>query len=321
MQIAGAGLAGLIAANMLRNQVTCITDVQSAIPNNHSALLRFKSSVVGDAVNIPFRKVRVIKAVQPWRNAVADALAYSVKCTGTVNLRSSITANGEIEERFIAPLDFISQLAEGAGKTKFAFNHNIVKPVFHEQPLISTIPMPSLMRVLGWEPISEFRSVEGYTVVADLPEEFGVDVCATVYLPDPAVPAYRASITDSRLIIEVAGEGCKIVPLTEAASSSSLLKVVIEPLRALGVLGHVPSQLVLDSAVVRPMKYAKILPIDEAERKAFIMHASERFNIYSLGRFATWRPKLLLDDLVNDIRVIQRMATGDSSHRYASRKE
>lgn len=321
MKIAGAGLAGLIAANMLRNSVTAIGEVQSGIPNNHSALLRFKSSVVGDAVNIPFRKVRVMKATQPWRNPVADALAYSVKCTGTVNLRSSITANGEVEERFIAPMDFIQQLARGIESSKFAFNANIVQPVFNEEPLISTIPMPSLMRILGWQPKSEFRSVDGYTVVADLPSELGVDVCATVYLPDPSVPAYRVSITDSRLIIEVAGEGCKIVPLSEAATSSALITVIMEPLRSLGVLGHVPSQLVMDTATVRPMKYAKILPIDEAERKAFIMHASEHFNIYSLGRFATWRPKLLLDDLVNDIRVIQRIAAGDSSHRYAARSK
>jgi hypothetical protein len=33
--------------------------------------------------------------------------------------------------------------------------------------------------------------------------------------------------------------------------------------------------------------------------------ASHNFNVYSLGRFATWRAGLLLDDLVNDIIQIE----------------
>ena len=62
--------------------------------------------------------------------------------------------------------------------------------------------------------------------------------------------------------------------------------------------------------------YAKILPIPEETRKRFILWATERHNIYSLGRFATWRPGLLMDDLVNDIRVIQRVAErGTYDHR------
>ncbi len=47
-----------------------------------------------------------------------------------------------------------------------------------------------------------------------------------------------------------------------------------------------------------------------------MMWATDNFNIYSLGRFATWRPGLLLDDLVNDIRVIQKIADhGNYDHR------
>jgi hypothetical protein len=56
----------------------------------------------------------------------------------------------------------------------------------------------------------------------------------------------------------------------------------------------------------------KILPIDEDIRRRFIMWASDNFGIYSLGRFATWRPGLQLDDLVNDVRVIQRISSTNS---------
>jgi hypothetical protein len=37
------------------------------------------------------------------------------------------------------------------------------------------------------------------------------------------------------------------------------------------------------------------------------MWATEKFNIYSLGRFATWKPGLLLDDIVGDVNVIRRL--------------
>jgi hypothetical protein len=40
---------------------------------------------------------------------------------------------------------------------------------------------------------------------------------------------------------------------------------------------------------------------------------TEEHNIYSLGRFATWR-QLLLDDLVKDIGVIEKLI--DGNHLY-----
>jgi hypothetical protein len=66
-------------------------------------------------------------------------------------------------------------------------------------------------------------------------------------------------------------------------------------------------------------KYAKILPIPEQVRRDFMHWATVNHHIYSLGRFATWRPGLMLDDLVNDIRLIAGWI--DRSDNYAiSRK-
>ena len=63
-------------------------------------------------------------------------------------------------------------------------------------------------------------------------------------------------------------------------------------------------------------KYAKIQPIDETARKQFLAWATDNFNIFSLGRFATWRPGLLLDDLVQDVQRIEKWAFAD---RYSMR--
>ena len=60
------------------------------------------------------------------------------------------------------------------------------------------------------------------------------------------------------------------------------------------------------------------MPIDDKTRKDFIYTLTEKYNIYSVGRFATWR-QLLLDDVVNDISVIERLITSNSNYNF--RKE
>lgn len=297
MIIVGAGLSGLIAGAMIRQPGVSIFEKQSELPNNHSALLRFKSSVVGDAVGIPFRKVKVMKAVAGYINPVADAMSYSFKVTGSYTLRSSTTANGEIEERYIAPPDLVQRLG-AINQSRFAFDlgmHDAFNVNLRE-PIISTIPMPALMDILGWERKSEFRSLSGFTVTADLPKDL-FDVCATLYIPDPSIRTYRASITDSKLIVEYIGEP------REGELNNNDLRYA---LKNLGI--HVNYwEGIRQTATIKASQYAKILPIDEDERRRFIIWASAEHNIYSLGRYATWRPGMLLDDLVNDVRVIQRL--------------
>jgi diacylglycerol kinase family enzyme len=57
---------------------------------------------------------------------------------------------------------------------------------------------------------------------------------------------------------------------------------------------------------LRRQTYNKIIPIDDESRKRFMLWATNNCHVYSLGRFATWRPGLLLDDLVKDVRLIDK---------------
>src|SRR5687768_4501546 len=197
-------MAGLFAAAILREECKLVIEAQNELPNNHSALLRFRSSVVGDALNIPFKPVQVIKAVASLGNPVADAIGYSIKTNGNATLRSIITAKGELERRFIAPPDFISRMA-GKVTSKIFFGNRLNRTSFVAGiPIISTIPMPAMMHILGYENIPRFEYIPGYTCSIDL---HNTDVCATVYIPDQTKKAYRASITGSRLIIEYAFPG------------------------------------------------------------------------------------------------------------------
>lgn len=309
--IAGAGLAGLLAASMLRGERPTLIEQQPSLPNNHSALLRFKTSVVGDATGIPFTPVQVMKAVFNPTNPCADAASYSLKTLGKATLRSISSAQGQIEKRFIAPPDFIPRLADQM-KGEIIFGESISRWLGKgDLPLISTVPMPVLMDLLEYPgPRPAFKSLEGWAARLELDPEL-VDICTTLYYPG-LEPQYRASITRSTLIVEGVG------PVPNLKEVQEILIGCASDLGIGSIANFYSTE--LDSVEVKGMKYSKIAEVAPELRKRFILWASEQFGIYSLGRFATWRPGLLLDDLVQDIRLIQGMLNGDSSTSYELRK-
>lgn len=302
--VIGAGMAGLLAAAILRDKCERVVEAQEGLPNNHHAVLRFRSSIVADTVNIPFKRVSVMKASAPWKNPVADAMAYSRKTNGSYTLRSSTTANGEIVERYVAPPDFISQLyasvkdvVEFGASASFASNF--------EGPIISTIPMPALMKALAYPHELDFKSRQGVTVVAKVED---ADAYFSLYVPDPLSPFSRISMTGDKLMIECHDDET----LLGAGGAATTVHA------ATTLLGFTERQSISEIQSQRS-RYAKILPIDEHERKKFIIWATETHGVYSVGRFATWRPGLLLDDVVQDVRVVQRLRS--HQHAYEHKKD
>lgn len=307
MIIVGAGMAGLLAAAMLRDPGTVIYEAQESLPHNHNSLLRFRSSVVGDTLGIPFKEVQVLKSVHSWRNPAADAMAYALKTTGQGRLRSILSAESKIETRYIAPDNLVERMAALVPSVQFGQSFMFKKELTQRTPVISTIPMPHLMAALNWPVRSEFRQRPGANIIADLDPEL-VDTYCSVYTPDPALPFARVSVTGSTMIAECYWHKDDPAPdLGEGTLND-----------AMAVLG-LPTTAVMAWRYKR-QNYAKILPIDERERKTFIMWASENHNVFSLGRFATWRPGLLLDDVVKDVRVIQRLIAS-KAELYHHRKK
>jgi Flp pilus assembly protein CpaB len=118
MRIYGAGLAGLLAANMLRRYKPEVHEAQPSLPNNHEALLRFRSDAVARATGIPFRKVLVHKAILYRGQLITTpnlrlSNMYSQKVTGEVTNRSILSLDSA--ERFIAPPNLIELLANSVG--------------------------------------------------------------------------------------------------------------------------------------------------------------------------------------------------------------
>lgn len=311
MIIIGAGLAGLTAAALLRDEAKEIWEAQPSLPNNHSALLRFKSSILGDSLNIPFKKVQVIKDIDTTGNDLRDILQYSKKSNGSYSVRS---IKKEISERYIAPPDFPDHLQKKVmAKFKFStqlqtifINGHLIKP--NIGPIISTIPMPMLLKVLtleedkfglGKSGTNGFEARNGYVLSVEIKN---CDMYCTMYFPSNQMNAYRASITGSKLIIEYSDQ--------QTFNFDARGEIALVCLK----MGINVSDIKEETMQAKEQKFMKILPIDEEKRKRIILWLTEEFGIYSFGRFATWKPGLLLDDLVKDLRVIQKIVASKNTY-------
>ncbi len=283
MLIVGAGLAGLISANVFP-QATVI-EAAGRDKLEHKALLRFRSTAVADATGIEFRKVRVNKGLwhqgQSAEPSIRLANLYSQKVIGRLADRS--IWNLDPSDRYIAPEDFISQLMDNCG-SRIHFNTAYAGDRDKDDPVISTMPMSLLAKILGEQDLPEFKSLPIHVTRYRVQN---ADVFQTIYFTDPSTPVYRASITGSLLIVESMGK----------VESPDVLML----LDAFGLSLHQ-----IDVIDDTKQHFGKIAPIDDDWRKRFILRASVDHKIYSVGRFACWR-NILLCDVVSDLAVVKRL--------------
>jgi len=299
MIIYGAGMAGLLAGNMLRRFNPVIFESQSELPNNHAALLRFRSDIASKATHIPFKKVKVDKLIS-CDNEIHDrpnlkfTNMYSEKVTGKIMGRS--INNLDPVERYIAPPNFIELMSNGV---KIEYGTALdAGSLEYDGAVISTIPMNIMMDIVKWPDKPEFNYSTIWTISGEI-ERPHTCVYQTIYYPDPDFPFYRVSITGNTIIAEstfnVRDFGWEL---------SQLLR------EDFGIISSETSncsRLDFESNLqVKEQKYGKLLPIDEKSRKEFITFLTDKYNIYSLGRFATWR-QILLDDIVKDVNIIEQM--------------
>jgi hypothetical protein len=269
------------------------------LPNNHSAVLRFKTNRIGDILGVPFRQVEMKRCVIPWRNSVADHLQYAYKTTGTYRSDRSIgSAEGP---RFIAPPNLVELMAAGQ-VILYDSKINNIKDL--NGPVISTMPMPALMKLLNYNQQVEFRYQHGVNLVTKVQHS---DCYVSQYFPDPKIAFSRATITGDELIIEFPGH--------ETIDPDDLQHHVKHALYFLGIdRSHADD----DAIVIRKQAYAKIEPIDNEIRRDFIYWATANHNVYSLGRFATWRPHLQMDDLIQDVHLIEQWMARQDRYAVAS---
>lgn len=281
MHIVGAGLSGLIAAHIWPNAQ--VFELSPSPLAQHKALLRFRSDIVSQATGIEFKRVKVRKGIWHGGKFVEPAInlanMYSKKCLGAIEPERSIW-NIEPAERFIAPDNFYEQLVDNCGSRI----HWGVDYQFNDDHCISTIPLPVLLKKLNTESLMTPVFNRSPIIV----ERYNVPDCnayQTVYFPSPMHSVYRASITGDMLIVEHSDEpfGNWLEELQEAF--------------------HI---FYMETLTQVEQKYGKIVPIDDRTRKTLLFGLTHKHNIYSLGRFATWR-NILLDDMVGDAAVIKKL--------------
>lgn len=286
IRIVGAGLAGLIAGHAWPQARIFESSAEPKV--EHKALLRFRSDAVARLTGIEFRQVTVRKGIWFQGKFVGPSIGvanlYARKVTGALTGDRSIW-NLEPVQRWIAPETLYEELIANVGNRitwdcPFDF-------VGEERPIVSTAPLPTVLNAFN---PGLARCPFKFERAAIKVERFRVpqaDVFQTVYFPSDQMSAYRASITGSMLIVESMPE----------INRNSLERVEI--LRAFGLYDAEP----IDNTI---QKYGKIVPLDDAMRRAMLHGLTKDHGIFSLGRFATWR-NVLLDDVVQDIAVIRRL--------------
>lgn len=306
--IAGAGMAGLLTAHMLRRHDPLVMEAQPTLPNNHAALLRFRTEAVSAATNIPFRRVRVTKGLYTAKDGVRnvvtlrDANQYALKVTSELMARSILDLSPS--ERFIAPPDFIAQLARGLN---IQYNSPLTPERLGLGPdglggdpdIISTIPMPLLMKMVAWpeRPDFKWRPIWSQTLTLQTPS---TDLYQTLYYPEEEFDFYRASFTGSQLILEYTREPSLDFPEEDLGEVARHFGIDLE--RCTYEIGE-PSR----------QEYGKLVPLPDEVRKSFIIAMTDMYRVYSVGRFATWR-QILLDDVVRDVQMVDQMLTQRSTY-------
>ncbi len=311
--IAGAGLAGLITACFFKK-----APVFEAGPRapQHRALLRFRGEEVSKVTGIPFKAVKVDKAVvygnQMYQGTCPLNLAnmYSHKVTGRYVGRSIMKLESGI--RYIAPDDFYDRLIEEVGEERINFNTPIDEAFAFghthtpRPTIISTIPMQVMIKLLGME--SDHQLPFAFDRQPITVHRFKVntpcDLYQTLYFPADDLKTYRASITGDTVIVEMINYGNKSYLSTE----HELAYIVKQ-------FGIHPAQCDLDNVEVVDQRYGKIVDMPKDMRQAVLYDMTATHKVFSIGRFATWR-NLLLDDVADDLKKLDSLIHATDYNRF-----
>lgn len=306
MIILGAGMAGCLAG--IVNRDVRILEASNGPTVNHNALIRFRTDEISKVTGIPFKKVQVQKSIWYFREDIQPTVRicnmYARKVTGHYIDRSINDISPVI--RYVAPPDFHEQMLKTLHNRIFydqevqsvsGVSVRVQSGIYTrepDEPVISTLPIFVNAKLVE-RPAPDYN-FESHTIYIT---KFTIDQCdkyATVYYPEPDDPHYRASLAGNELIIES-------IDLLEANH-------VHDVLESFGMERCINHQKFANE----PQKNGKIITLPERKRRQFLFELTQRNGIYSLGRFATWR-NILLDDVLNDIYVINRMINTDHYDR------
>jgi hypothetical protein len=319
--IIGAGLAGAIAYNSLKEYQPLVLDKRSVpggdIMKLHPAVMRLRDNKVAEAIGARSEKVIVTKcifsngSIHTKSNIQLNNL-YSRKVYGTLG-RRSLNDIGDVE-RYIMPSGYlipeethwcrtVKDISDGKLRAR-STSSNLPYEEYEYDVLISTVPMFRMSQGIVGCP-DDFKNTKfAYRSVYVLRLKVDIPSCVhqTIYFPDPNTPIYRITIQNQDIIIEA------VEPTKDYCSQlQDAFGIYQDEFTGIGKIRW------------KEMPIGKIIPINEDDRLRYIMWLTDNHNIYSFGRFAVWRP-LRTDQLLQDIVKIKRIIkAGDISARYKAR--
>ena len=303
--VIGAGISGLIAEGAFRGEDVTVCDpkISSAESNGHTAVMRLRDESVGKYVRCSLEEITAHKAVyfqgklHNEANIMMNNL-YSLKAYETLGDRS-LGELGAVKRYLITK--FAGDIHSGhlgckvskisADSVEFDNGESERYDV-----IISTIPMPSLLRMVDLgvtTPEFEWNSV----FVSTAHIKIHSTVHQTIYFPSNNDSPYRATIEGQRFIVESMEE------ISEFDLYHCLEKFGLNEDYICNITSHAQD-------------IGKILPINDIVRRRIMGDLTNKFRIYSFGRFAVWKP-LRVDQTLDDIEKIKRLISVGNENYYS----
>ena len=306
--IIGDGLAGRIAHHGLKSMLGLadgdsleVFDARKEddITENHHAVLRIRDPNTALYLGADIEKIEVTKGIF-WNGEILNEASilhnnlYSLKLGNSLQNKSinNLGACTRYLLRSVSALDKVhrGKVFEGftdVGEAVFSDRDTKDLAQIKYDAIISTIPMPVMLDKakidfdirFDTQPIFVYK---GYLNIDS-------HVHQTLYFPDPSMSTYRATIQGNRFILE------------STAQITKELTFIFQ-----SAFGLNEGDIMMEEDQPKIQQNGKMILIDDDIRKQFITQLTDKYKVFSFGRFATWKP-LRTDHLIPDIELIKKM--------------
>lgn len=288
IKILGAGLAGLLAYNFFKNEEVIIYEKckKENFLSNHNALLRLKKDELPRMLGIDYIKIEIEKNY-----------LYNDKLYTSPNIRMlneySLKVSDKIEKRSIRD-DYgnerimfdLSDIDPKKYPILFDSEINTKNDIGDFDYCISTLPMNINSKIFNIKSHLEMKSKPIYVYYIYL--NIKTEINQTIYICSKEDSAYRATLQNNIIILEGLSEIDKTY-LFYYCGFFGIYRNMIMKIEK------------------RTQDNGKISDMDDIKRKTFLYNLTSKQNVFSLGRYAVWKTKLMLDDLLDDLYKIKRM--------------
>ncbi len=314
MVIIGAGLAGTAAKNFFSNKSVEVFDSRNKDEGwSHKALMRIRDPALGNYLGCKLKKIQAYKCIY-YDGKIYDTYQhnlsnmYSMKVSGSI-INRSIDKLGW-EERYLVEGEIDTE-GVNFNKKVISIKDNII--TFDDgssnnyDEMINTMPLPDIAKVCGIETEETFTKKSRTIIVKIIPLLIESNVNQTVYFPSLSYGLYRATLQENKIIAEILFDESILLGYEWSLFSKDLFKV----------FGLCDEKFYdLNKISTYYQSNGKLIPINNEYRKYLILELTERFGIYSLGRYATWR-NITSEDIIPDIEKISHlMEMGKYGRKY-----